>query len=251
MFFYFFRTYYRFLFLAAIIPAAYLLVKVYKADKLEKENPRFLAKLILAGIISTFPAIILERLGDALLAPVAENNSLLYRIIEFFIVVAFAEEGSKYFFLKKKTWENNEFNCKFDGVVYAVFTSLGFAICENISYVLQYGLGTAFTRALTAIPGHACFAVFMGLFYSLAKESGIRKEKTKSILFRILAVVCPALLHGTYDFLATLETEAGSFIFFAFIAVLFTVSIKLVNILSKKDRYFTSQNYWKEYEIIN
>ena len=92
---------------------------------------------------------------------------MLYQIILYFVIVAIAEESSKYFFLKKRTWNNPEFNCQYDGVVYAVFVSLGFALWENINYVLSYGFSTAIVRAITAIPGHACFGVFMGVFLSL------------------------------------------------------------------------------------
>ena len=88
----------------------------------------------------------------------------------YFGVVAFSEEGAKYFLLKRRTWNSAAFNCQFDGVVYAVFVSLGFALWENISYVLMYGLSTALVRAVTAVPGHACFGVFMGVWYGLAKR---------------------------------------------------------------------------------
>ena len=50
----------------------------------------------------------------------------------YFGIVAIAEESSKYIFLRHRTWNNPEFNCTYDGVIYAVFTSLGFALWENI-----------------------------------------------------------------------------------------------------------------------
>ena len=64
----------------------------------------------------------------------------------YFVVVAISEEGFKYVLLKKRTWKSREFNCEFDGVVYAVFVSLGFALWENIFYVLSYGFATAVAR---------------------------------------------------------------------------------------------------------
>lgn len=92
------------------------------------------------------------------------QSSTAYNVLLYFVVVALSEEGFKYLLLKKRTWYSSEFNCQFDGVVYAVFVALGFALWENISYVLMYGLGTAAVRAVTAVPGHACFGVFMGRF---------------------------------------------------------------------------------------
>ena len=155
---------------AAVIPAVFLLVHVYRADKLEKEPAPLLISLVLYGIAATFIALLLERFGSWLLGQYFPENSTPYNVLMYFGVVAFSEEGAKYFLLKRRTWNSAAFNCQFDGVVYAVFVSLGFALWENISYVLMYGLSTALVRAVTAVPGHACFGVFMGVWYGLAKR---------------------------------------------------------------------------------
>ncbi len=52
---------------AAIIPAIFLLVKVYKADRLEREPPLLLLSLVLYGIIATGLAMVTERLGSVIL----------------------------------------------------------------------------------------------------------------------------------------------------------------------------------------
>ncbi len=92
-----------------------------------------------------------------------------YTILLAFLVVAVVEEGTKFVFLKLRTWRDPNFNFRFDGIVYAVFVSLGFAAFENINYVLGYGLTVALPRAVLAIPAHMGFAVFMGLFYGRGK----------------------------------------------------------------------------------
>ena len=155
---------------AAVIPAIVLLRFVYKEDRLDKESPGLLLSLVIFGILSTFAAIVTEQIGEAILGILLPQNSTAYNALLYFVVVALSEEGFKYLLLKKRTWYSGEFNCQFDGVVYAVFIALGFALWENISYVLMYGLGTAAIRAVTAVPGHACFGVFMGAFYGLAKR---------------------------------------------------------------------------------
>lgn len=155
---------------AAVIPAIVLLRFVYKEDRLDKESPGLLLSLVIFGILSTFAAIVTEQIGETVLTLLLPQNSTAYNALLYFVVVALSEEGFKYLLLKKRTWYSGEFNCQFDGIVYAVFVSLGFALWENISYVLMYGLGTAAIRAVTAVPGHACFGVFMGAFYGLAKR---------------------------------------------------------------------------------
>jgi len=141
--------------------------------------------------------------------------------------------------LWRRTWKNPEFNCLYDGVVYAVFVSLGFAIWENISYVLTYGFSTALIRAVTAIPGHACFGVFMGIFYAFARKNANQGLRTSSIVYRILCVVIPALIHGAYDYIATMQTKGSTWYFLIFIAVLFVISFILVGKMSKRDQRIT------------
>ena len=222
---------------AAVIPAAALMVYVYKADKLEKEPTPLLWRLILQGIISTALAVFTERLGAQVLGSIIRPNTLLYQILFYFLVVGVSEEGFKYLLLKRRTWDSPYFNCRFDGVVYAVFVSMGFALWENIDYVVMYGLETAFVRALTAVPGHACFGVFMGAWYGLAKSHERHGHEHYSKVSRNLAVICPVLLHGLYDLIATLDRSDMSLVFVAFIAIMFLTAYRTVKKLSAKDQY--------------
>ena len=156
----------------------------------------------------------------------------------YFVVVALSEEGFKYLLMKRSTWNSPEFNCMFDGVVYGVTVALGFAVFENIGYVLQFGLMTALVRAVTAIPGHASFGVFMGAMYGAAKRASIRGDEITSSKLRTQALVIPVLLHGFYDFVATGQNEICMIIFLVFIVVLFKKAKKMVQTLSAVDEYF-------------
>ena len=222
---------------SAVIPAIFLMVKVYRSDKLERESSYMIWNLIKAGIFSSLLALVEERVLSAVLDMTVPYDSLMYNIILYFGIVAFAEESSKYLLMKRQTWRSVEFNCQYDGVVYAVFVSLGFALWENISYVMTYGFGTAVVRAVTAIPGHACFGVFMGVFYSLAKSNDYMGNKERNSFFNVLAVVVPVLLHGAYDYIASMEVQDFSWTFIIFVVVLFAVSFILVNRMAKNDHY--------------
>ena len=227
------------LILAAVIPAVLLLVKVYRTDKLEPESPRLLAGLIIAGILSAILAIFEESVLTYVLDMVLYNGSLLYKLILFYLIVAGSEESSKYLFMKWRTWKNPEFDCRFDGIIYGVFTSLGFALLENIFYVFDQGFETALIRAFTAIPGHACFGIFMGIFYAIAKEYDYMGNKSQSSLYRKLAVLVPMLIHGTYDFIATMQSLASVILFFVFIGAVFYIASKLINKMARQDHYMT------------
>lgn len=230
-------TYNIVLIAAAVIPAAWLMVKVYRSDRLEPESPQMLRNLFRSGILASLLALVLERIGVTILNSALSPQAAAYNIILYFVIVAGAEEGSKYFFLKRSSWNAPEFNCQYDGVVYAVFVSLGFAVWENISYVITYGLSTAIVRAVTAIPGHACFGVFMGVFYGVSKKYDRRGLQSESLLLRLLALAAPMVLHGAYDYIATLQQTSAGWYFVPFIAVLFIASYILVNKASRNDRY--------------
>ena len=117
---------------AAVIPAIFLLVQINKADKLDREPVGLLVSLVIQGIISTALAVLTERLGTAILDSLWPENALAYRVLMYFAVVGLSEEGFKYLLLKRRTWYSPDFNCQFDGVVYAVCVALGFALWENI-----------------------------------------------------------------------------------------------------------------------
>ena len=222
---------------AAVVPAVFLLIKVYRADRLEAEPADLLLSLVLRGVFATVIAMVLEELGSALLGSVCAENTLPYNIIMYFGIVAFSEEGAKYILLRRRTWNSAAFNCQFDGVVYAVFVSLGFALWENLGYVAMYGLGTALVRAVTAVPGHACFGVFMGVWYGAARRYANYGDLTGARICRRRALWAPVFIHGLYDFLASLNFDYSGLIFIAFIVVVFLVAMRRVKIVSRNDRY--------------
>ena len=244
------------LILAAVVPAAVLLWKVYQADRLEREPLSLLLGLVFWGVVATELAALSEQAGILLLerllrpeqtvawkinwAPVgavSSRHDVLYDVLLYFGVVAISEEGIKYLLLRFRTWNHPEFNCTFDGVVYAVTLSLGFALWENIHYVLSYGFSTAVARAVTAVPGHACFGVFMGTWYGLAKRASLRGQAGKSLLLRLPALGIPMLLHGVYDYIAAARIQELGWVFLPFVAVLFVVSWQLVRLMSRRDGY--------------
>ncbi len=222
---------------AAVIPAVLLLLRIYRLDRLEPEPPKLIFILIALGVISTALASFSEQVGDFILAFFVPEQTTAYELLLYFVVVALSEEGFKYLVLHRRTWNAPEFNCQFDGVVYAASVSLGFALWENIGYVLRYGFQTAVARAITAIPGHACFGVFMGVWYGAAKRQAMAGLQKESLRSRWIAVLMPVLLHGLYDYLATRISEEESLYFFAFVAVMFLITYIVAKRSAKLDRY--------------
>lgn len=221
--------------LAAVLPAVALLLYIYSKDKIEKEPTSLLARLVGLGAISAMISGGLESAGISILDAFISVRNPLYVIILAFLVVAVIEEGTKYYFLKSVTWRNPNFNFRFDGIVYAVAISLGFAAFENIGYVMGYGLTIAPTRALLAIPGHMSFAVFMGYFYGRARLWENNGDKNQASINRMLAYISAVFLHGFYDACAMKGSTVSTLIFFAFIIALDIAVIRIIRKESRED----------------
>ncbi len=100
---------------------------------------------------------------------------------------------------------------------------------------------TALVRAVTAIPGHASFGVFMGVWYGFAKKLEVRGNLQGAQNMRKKAVIIPALIHGSYDFIASMESHTGSWLFLIFIAALFFIASSLIRKMSSEDKEFYSR----------
>ena len=136
----------------------------------------------------------------------------------------------KYLFVYRFSYNQKEFDYIFDMVVYAVYVSLGFALFENILYVMSGGIGVGIIRAFTAIPMHASAGVMMGHFLGEAKYNELNKKSGTS--YKILALLVPTLIHGTYDYSAFKDNWSLLLI----ILVVFVIfSVLIVNHKSRND----------------
>lgn len=249
------------LFIVAILPGIGLMLLVYFSDKIEREPVGLVFALLGMGFASIIPALIWEMVGSVILEAVFPTSTLLSLFIENFFIVAVAEESSKFLCMFVITWKNKAFDYAFDGVVYAVATSLGFAILENIMYVFSEvfnlgildgfltGVGVGISRAFLAVPLHTSVAIFMGIFYGRAKEAVFKHKPGRCALYIGLALLVPMFIHGFYDFLlgvAGLMDTGGSLLtmlmFGAFVVFMYVFTI-IVNIYFSKHDYNITGTY--------
>ena len=223
---------------AAVLPAAFLLYRVYKMDTIEKEPWSILRKLLLWGALSGIPAALVESLLTGVVQNLLQEGTLLYNFVFGFIVAALVEESFKFFFLYKFTFKNPAFNYRFDGVVYAVFVSMGFAILENVLYVFQGGLGVALSRALLALPLHAACGVYMGIAYGQQKVNSLYKPASFGSVARACLPV-PILIHGFYDSCAFSAENYPIFllVFVVFVILVFILTLQQLKKASQEDRH--------------
>lgn len=206
-------------FLIAILPSVALSYYMYRKDKYAPEPKGMLKKAFYMGVLSIFVSSLFS-IPLSLMTVFTNNPQTVedaFRIS--FFGAAIPEELAKFlmlwFFLKN----NKNFDEKVDGIVYASFVSLGFAALENIMYLFtNYDnfVTVGIVRALFSVPGHFCFGIMMGYFFSLAKF--YKKNRTRNM---ILTLVAPILAHGIFDsilFSINVSKESALILVFAFLA---------------------------------
>ncbi len=210
--------------LASLAPVLIILFYIYFRDKYDREPVWLLVKAVLSGILIVIPVMFVESLLVVLMPQLGKVGSAAYNA---FLVAGTTEELFKFMVLYLLVWKSSSFNEKFDGIVYAVFVSLGFAAVENVMYVIEGGYHTALVRAMTAVPAHALFGVTMGYYFGIAHMySELRRSYlVKSLLF-------PVLLHGIYDFILMLEIEWLLLLFLLYFTYLYVTGMKKLKILS-------------------
>ena len=216
-----------FLLLAALVPAAFLMVQVYRLDRIEKEPAGLLLKLALFGALSGLAAGAIEGALTRVL-DVTLGGGMLRLVLENFLAVALVEEACKRWVVLKFAWNHPAFDYRFDAVVYCVFSALGFAALENILYVAEYGFAVAVSRALLSVPGHCFFAVYMGIYLGQAKmaERAMQwyyielPDETPGQYLRASLLV-PTLLHGFWDFSLSVGGWLMTVLFYLFVLAFF------------------------------
>ena len=221
---------------AALLPALYLMRYIYRKDKWEPEPLQLLVQLVLIGVLAALVSVVLELVANYILRLTSlDPQSPLYMVVTAFLGVAAIEEGAKYFFLYRTTWNNPNFNFRFHGIVYAAFVSLGFAAYENVHYVFSYGLSVAIPRALLAIPGHLAFSVVFGCFYAKAKKKDSWGQAKEARANLITGYVLATLLHGFYDACTMIGTNLSLTAFLLFVAILYLSIFRLISRKSDQD----------------
>ncbi|MCK4421864.1 PrsW family intramembrane metalloprotease [candidate division WOR-3 bacterium] len=193
-----------FLLIIAIAPSIALIILFYYRDRYEKEPWILLWKCFGLGAFSTVIAVVIERIFLPMVFSPTKTANLLALFVAAFFIVGLSEEFSKYIVLRYYAWGKSDFNEPYDGIIYSVVISLGFATFENIFYVFSSGVKVGIIRALTAIPGHTFFGVIMGYFVG---QAHFNRDRRKILLaFGFFGAV---IAHGIYNFLLLTRTWIG------------------------------------------
>ncbi|WP_077368685.1 PrsW family intramembrane metalloprotease [Anaerosalibacter sp. Marseille-P3206] len=210
------------LFIIAIVPAAIIVIGLYFSDRYDREPFKMLFKTYVFGALAVIPTIFVEEILNALnIFP-----GVVGSFYTAFIVAGFTEEYFKRLVVMKTAYNTEFFNEKLDGIVYAVFSSMGFATVENIIYVVyrfSYNPYIGLYRGILSVPAHGVFAVTMGYYLSLAKFA-TNEERRKSNLRKSLFM--PMIFHGIYDFILMANLPQLTIIFLPYVIYLWWLNQK-------------------------
>ncbi|HHV27559.1 PrsW family glutamic-type intramembrane protease [Anaerosalibacter bizertensis] len=204
------------LFIIAITPALVITVGLYLSDRYDKEPLKLLLITYILGALSVIPTIFVEEL----LTVFNVFPGILGAFYTAFIVAGFTEEYFKRLVVLKVAYKSKYFNEKLDGIVYAVFASMGFATIENVIYVVYRYSNNPYIglyRGILSVPAHGVFAVTMGYYLSLAKFSTIEERKRRA--YR-RSLYMPIIFHGIFDFILMANIPQLTIIFVPYVIYL-------------------------------
>lgn len=252
--------------LAALVPAFMLCLYIYVKDRADKEPIHMLAALFGVGFLAYIPSLLCEKFllgtvdnlfADAMsfgLSGTVEFSSvgveISHKLLCSFAGISIPEELFKWLPLFLLTFKSRHFNCIFDGIVYSSFVSLGFGSAENLRYAWIDGWDTLLLRAVTSVPAHLFFGIFMGFCYTVWQaysktavkeleyfnngQINIRKFR-HSGLWLSASIFLPILVHGIYSFVGAFSSVTMQILFYIFIALLYLACFIIVHRISLKD----------------
>jgi protease PrsW len=182
----------------AVAPSFAIFLIFYLRDKYDREPLGLLIKTFLLGALVILPVALIEGiLFDLWGVDLFGENDLLTNLLTMLFFVALVEETAKFVVVRLYCWKKKAFNEPYDGIMYALMASLGFATVENILYVVQWGVEVAWLRAFLTVPMHALTAVIMGYYIGLGKYTqGKKKQQGRTYTGLWIAI----LFHGFFNF---------------------------------------------------
>lgn len=217
---------------AGIAPGLALLSYFYLKDEYDSEPISFVLRTFMYGALLVLPIMFIQHVLDT-------EQLVNSDFFDAFLSSSLLEEFFKWFILFYVVYQHAEFDEPFDGIVYGVAVSLGFATVENIFYLLANGIEHAVTRALLPVSSHSLFGVIMGFYIGKAKFTEGYKAK-----WITLSLIFPFVLHGSYDFIL-ISQEHWLVIIFPFMIFLWWFGLRKV----KKAKILSANHTGNQYSV--
>ncbi|MGY4690138.1 glutamic-type intramembrane protease PrsW [Salibacterium sp. K-3] len=175
---------------AALAPSIAFLSYFYLRNEYESNTLIQVLRAFVIGALLVFPIMVLQYALEA-------ESVLSADLAKAFGSAAALEEFFKWFLLYFAVYRFVPFQTRYDGILYGVSLSLGFASAENLMYLMALGIDSAIGRAFLPVSSHALFGVVMGYYMGTSGKEG----RGRCFFWLLLSLLVPLLLHGLYDYI--------------------------------------------------
>lgn len=206
---------------AAISPAVAIMTFIYLSKRIELEPLPLIIRMFIIGVIMVFPIMFIQYAFEV---EGVFHNPLMKSVF----LVGLLEEFSKWFFLLFVAYRHSDFDHHYDGIIYGVAVSLGFATIENIIFLFQNGIQIAMLRAIFPVSSHGLFGIIMGFYMGKAKF-----RTTRSRWCLGLGLLIPVGLHTVYDYIITVKEMTWMYWITPFMIVLWIIGFRKIRIANQ------------------
>ncbi|TGB04509.1 glutamic-type intramembrane protease PrsW [Halobacillus salinus] len=204
------------IFTAAISPAVAIMTFIYLSKKIELEPLPLIVRMFIIGVIMVFPIMFIQYAFEV-------EGVFQSPLLRSFFLAGLIEEFFKWFFLLFVVYQHSDFDHHYDGIIYAVAISLGFATIENVIYLFSNGIEIAILRAVFPVSSHALFGIIMG--YYMGKAKFAEAHRTRCL---VLALFIPVSLHTVYDFIITVFEQSWLYWITPFMIILWVIGFRKI-----------------------
>jgi RsiW-degrading membrane proteinase PrsW (M82 family) len=188
----------------AFLPVFFWMIFYFRKD-LNPEPKKMIIRVFVFGMLSACAAAILELFIFKILGLFFTQNvlggSVLYLILEPFLVTALIEEFCKYYAVKYSALSSFALDEPLDVMLYMVISALGFVALENMvlffasstPYSLQVALNFSALRFLSAVFLHTLTSSTIGFFLAIS----FCAPKSKNLIF--FGFLAAIFFHGLYN----------------------------------------------------
>ncbi len=195
--------------------------------RFEIKSWNLILKAIALGAVSSLLIIAFDFVAQSLGYDMLKNlkRSGFYS----FVIIGFGSELGKFIFLRYYFLKRKSFKGSLDGIIYAIFISLGFALVTLPLYTLGVfsrptGMQFLFSYTIASI----AFAVVLGFF------TGLGKHRRNRLVDSLTALGAASFFHGFYYFI-NLTTDQTIFIFYGIGLIMISLLLVIKSINMKDE----------------
>ncbi len=209
---------------AAIAPAIAIMTFIYLTKRIALEPLPLIIRMFIIGAILVFPLMFIQYAFES-------EGFFQSHFLRSLFLAGLLEEFFKWFFLLFVAYRHANFDHPYDGIIYGVSVSLGFATVENIIYLFANGIQIAMLRAIFPVSSHALFGILMGYYMGKAKFTRASRR-----LYLSISLLIPFILHSVYDYILSVKQHSWMYWITPFMIVLWIISVRKIRLANQQPK---------------